>query len=67
MSAKTTHRHRAVTESEPLPFSGPVNPTRPNRAAHGGVRFRQTCSCGATREVLCNQGYQEYGPWREGR
>lgn len=65
MNTTTTHRHRAKHESGPLPFFGPVNPTRPNRAAHGGVRFRQTCSCGATREVLHNQNHVEYGPWRD--
>lgn len=64
MSTTTTHRHRPVTESKPLPFCGPVNPTSPNRAAHGGVRYVQTCKCGATRELLCNWGQHEYGPWR---
>lgn len=62
-----THKHRVKYESEPLPFFGPVNPTRPNPAAHGGVRYVQTCGCGATREVLYNQAHYEYGPWQDGR
>lgn len=63
MNTTTTHKHRAKYESAPLPYFGPVNPDHPNPWAHGGVRYVQTCSCGANREVLCNQGYYEYGPW----
>lgn len=61
-----THRHRRWKESGPLPFWGPVaTGDQQNRAAHGNVRYRQTCRCGAVRDVLRNQGHEERGPWIE--
>ena len=62
----TAHRHRAIASKQhgPLPFFGPVaSGSKQNRAAHGGYRIVDTCSCGATREELRNGGHSEIGPW----
>jgi hypothetical protein len=59
-----THRHRAQ-HTVPRPYSGPVR-TRSsdqNEAAHGGIRYDETCSCGAKRSTNVNGRHRELGPW----
>ncbi len=57
-----THRHRAATSEGPRPFWGPVG-KRQNPAAHGGVMYRQACSCGAWQYVNQNGPHVERGGW----
>jgi hypothetical protein len=56
------HKHTAKVSSPALPFVGAVA-TRQNPAAHGGVRFLESCSCGASRERLVNGSHVERGAW----
>ena len=68
---KTTHKHAAQT-SQTRPFCGCTLMTDHGRvvgthreAAHGGVCERQTCKCGATRDVNINGAHREVGVWIE--
>ena len=65
MNARAAHVHRVVHGSGPLPFFGPVAERLggQNPRAWGNVRFRQRCTCGATREILVNGDADEMGPW----
>ena len=57
-------RHTTTACSDALPFSGPVSRDNQNPAAHGGVRYVDTCDdCGATRETLVNGRHEEVGAW----
>ncbi len=58
----TEHMHlmyRAVTR----PWFGCVAPRRCVEGAHGNIVERQTCRCGAYRDVAINRAYREAGPW----
>lgn len=57
------HKHRAQS-TDVRPFFGPVAKEE-NRAAHGGICERQTCSCGAVREVNSNGRHVERGEWSD--
>lgn len=55
--------HSNYDTSDVLPYFGAVSRDE-NRAAHGGVRYRETCqACGATRDWLCNGRHVETGEW----
>ena len=60
-------RHTATTNSDAYGYTGSVarHPfTHENRAAHGGVKFVETCSaCGARRPRNENGRHVEYGTW----
>lgn len=56
------HVHRAA-RTRVEPFTGPVRPDRPNRAAHGGITRVSVCWCGAERRSNHNNGHAEYGQW----
>lgn len=61
---KTHHEHR-VTRTRPAgPCLGPVA-ERPlwNPRAWGGTHWRQSCRCGAQRDLLVNGEHDEMGPW----
>ena len=62
---QSTHHHRPTTTSKALPYFGPVAGRYQNPAAHGGVRYRALCRCGATRDTLVNRDHHERGPWVE--
>lgn len=57
------HQHRIAWTSDALPYFGPVNNSRQNPAAHGGVRYVDRCRCGAERETLINGRHEEQGTW----
>jgi len=64
----TTHRHRVKTSEGPYGFDGCVAPDRCNPVAHGGVRYREICRCGAYRRRNSTggiQGREEVGRWIE--
>jgi len=71
------HTHRpsrsrdAIRASlHPYPFTGPLRAPADLRAeprAHGGCRYEQRCSCGATRQLNASAGWVEYGPWLDTR
>jgi len=62
------HRHRMSYEEGPYGFTGPVAEiARQNPAAHGNVRYRRFCSCGAWQDVLYNGCHTERGRWVCGR
>jgi len=56
------HTHKA-TKTETRGYSGGVSVRNENRAAHGGVCYVETCSCGAVRHVLVNGRHTEEGEW----
>lgn len=62
------HRHRKARESGPWGYGGPVadDPRRQDPRAHGCVMYRHVCRCGASREMLMNGAFREYGPWTDG-
>lgn len=66
-TTKTSCPHTPVATGDALPFftGVAVEPyTTQNRAAHGGVRYVETCShCGAERERLVNGLHEEVSPW----
>lgn len=62
-TASNGHRHEVERSVGPLPYFDSVA-REPNRAAHGGVRWRERCRCGAERHVLQNGRHVEEGPWR---
>jgi len=57
--------HQAYTTGDARPFNGPVGPfDRQNPAAHGCVRYVDTCSaCGSRRERNVNGCRDEVGAW----
>lgn len=60
--------HLTYEMGEDLPFMGGVAERTQdmNEAAHGGIRWRETCLlCGAARWVLHNNGHFEYGLWHK--
>lgn len=59
-----THEHKTVREVECC-FSGPIPSAKYNPAAHGGVCFVETCSCGAERRTNINGMHVEAGKWME--
>lgn len=62
------HTHQAIRKLGPYGYTSAVyrHPfTEENRAAHGGVEYREVCSCGYERRVLVNGGHREYGVWDE--
>jgi hypothetical protein len=64
MNATKTHKHTVKTTTGPFGFDGCVAPNRCNGASHGGVRYRDTCSCGAYRvRNSTGRGREEVGPW----
>lgn len=60
-----THKHRMISESEPRPFTGTVNPQDPWEAAHGGICVTERCKCGHERNVNVNGNHAEYGHWHQ--
>lgn len=54
--------HAPAHVSDAWGFVGPVARDE-NRAAHGGVRFADTCRCGAVRARNVNGWHEEIGPW----
>jgi hypothetical protein len=68
MSAHTCS-HTQTTTSEPRGYVGSVACppyTHENRAAHGAVCIRETCTdCGATRQFNSNGRHREYSPWSQ--
>jgi hypothetical protein len=61
---KTNHKHHPVS-SQTRGFSGCVNPSKCNPAAHGGCQLVKVCKCGATCIVNANGKNVERGPWVE--
>lgn len=59
------HTRDETKDEGPLPFFGPVSRQNPVRAAHGNVRVRHWCRCGAHRDILVNGHHVERGPWIE--
>lgn len=60
------HKHKIKHErTEDLPFFGTIPGADENRAAHGGIRVRVHCHCGATRDSNVNGSHVERGPWIE--
>ena len=60
------HAHRAVRTTEDRCYSGSVSRhpwTEENRAAHGGITYREICACGASRAVNQNGRHIEVGTW----
>lgn len=60
----TAHQHQALLTTI-KPYSGPIPGAAENPAAHGAIRYEQTCSCGARRCSNVNRGHSELGPWVE--
>jgi hypothetical protein len=61
--------HGVTEVGDILPFMGGVAERSEdiNDAAHGGVRWIETCViCKKTRPVLFNNGHFEYGLWHKG-
>lgn len=59
-----THRHRAARRGRACGFAGPVrDAARRNPKAHGGVRYFETCACGAVKVVNRNGSHAEHGQW----
>lgn len=58
----TQHIHCPV-KRQTKPYSGSISGAEENRAAHGNVRYEDTCSCGATRAMNANGAHSEEGPW----
>ena len=57
------HNHRPDPKKTTVAgFAGPIPGARENRRAHGNIRIRETCRCGATRLTNRNAG-DERGPW----
>lgn len=62
------HRHTSIDRRTACwmycitPQACAANPSR--QGAHGGVTHRDTCECGATREVESNYGHTNRGPWK---
>lgn len=62
------HTKHRVTSERMTGYSAPaVDGEHENQAAHGGVAYHQTCSCGATRVVNANGRAVERGPWVQPR
>jgi hypothetical protein len=56
--------HTAQDSTEPTCYVGPVGRGDfENRAAHGGITYREVCRCGAERGVNLNQCHVEYSAW----
>ena len=55
------HRHKAIKQEDRV-YTAPVSRNE-NPSAHGGVCQRETCSCGARRNINKNGGHWEVGPW----
>jgi len=60
------HKHHTY-KTETLPFSHCVNPRDCDPRAHGSVRYRDYCRCGAVRERNVNQNFKEVGQWQKTR
>lgn len=60
-----THRHRVDRKDDPRCYTGSVAGRYgiENRAAHGNIRVREYCLCGAYRDTNRNGWHLEYGPW----
>lgn len=60
-------KHQNTRTGDAYGFNGSVavRPyTEENRAAHGGVRYIETCQdCGASRECNVNGSHEENSPW----
>lgn len=56
--------HEPQHTTEPTCYVGPVGRGDfENRAAHGGITYREVCRCGAERGVNLNQCHVEYSAW----
>ena len=54
--------HEPEHTTEPTGYRGGVSRDE-NRAAHGGIAYREVCRCGAERPVNQNQNHFERGAW----
>lgn len=43
-----------------------ITPYHCNPSAHGGIRRREYCKCGAHRDININGTHREEGPWKGG-
>lgn len=63
-SVQACSGHAAKDSTEPTCYVGPVGRGDfENRAAHGGITYREVCRCGAERPVNRNQHHIERGCW----
>jgi len=62
LSNLADHLHSPANTSHPRCFTGPVSSIQ-NHAAHRGIRYVETCRCGASRSVNSNGVHTESGPW----
>jgi hypothetical protein len=63
-TAMADHVHHPICQQERC-FSGCVDPHDCTPAAHGGMTYRDVCSCGAERATNVNGTHEEEGPWCE--
>lgn len=64
------HRHKMKTRKIQV-YTGSVTSEvtgyyKQNRAAHGGICYVDTCSCGAVRKTNSNGRHEERGRWHGG-
>lgn len=60
-----THKHKGTLVGHERCFNHCVNPGDCEPGAHGNVTYTVQCKCGVQREVNVNQGWVEYGPWKQ--
>lgn len=59
------HQHRRLSYTLPSPYIGGTDSDEPCPQAHGGIEVKDFCHCGASRSVLQNGRWEEFGKWKE--